>query len=287
MKIYCPAKINVFLDITKKYKNEYHKIESVFLETNLCDELNYKIISPEKCIIKNLPSDIDPENNLINKAYETFFKYSNSQKIGIEIDIIKNIPLGGGLGGGSSDAAGILKILNRLCNTKFSSAKLKEIGKKIGSDVPYFIDCGTQKVTGTGEITNNIKSKIKFYSLMVFPETKISTPIAYQWLDEDKLIYNSFENQKKQKTLINAIKTGNYDSFITSIYNKFEISIFKRFNELNIIKNNILKSGADGALMSGSGSTMLGFFKSCEKMKKSIEILRKKGYKLTTIETQQ
>ena len=158
MKIYCPAKINVFLDITKKYKNEYHKIESVFLETNLCDELNYKIISSEKCIIKNLPSDIDPENNLINKAYETFFKYSNSHKIGIEIDIIKNIPLGGGLGGGSSDAAGILKILNRLCNTKFSSAKLKEIGKKIGSDVPYFIDCGTQKVTGTGEITNNIKS---------------------------------------------------------------------------------------------------------------------------------
>ena len=98
---------------------------------------------------------------------------------------------------------GILKILNRYCNTRFSSQKLKEIAAHIGADVPYFIDAGTQKITGFGEITRNINNpKLHFYSLMVFPETKIPTPFAYQCLDEDKLIFNSYENQIKLKMMI-------------------------------------------------------------------------------------
>lgn len=284
MIVHCPAKINVFLDITKKYKNNFHRIESIFFETNLADELICKIIPSQECIIKNSASIIDPKDNLICKAYEIFFKYSKIKKIGIEIEIKKNIPLGGGLGGGSSDAAQTLKVLNNFCKTGFSSKKLKKIAMSIGSDVPYFIDGGVQKVTGAGEITHNINSKIKFYSLMVFPTIHVSTPFAYKCLDEDELISNSYENQSRQKMIIKAIQTGNYDLFISSLYNKFEQSIFTRYEKLYLIKTDILNSGADGALMSGSGSTMLGFFKSFEKMKKSIEILEKKGYKLTTFE---
>ena len=287
MTIHCPAKINVFLDVTKKYKNNFHRIESVFFETNLRDELICLKNSSQECIVQDITNSIDSKSNLINKAYEIFFKQTNAKKIGLNIELKKNIPLGGGLGGGSSDAAGILKILNRYCKTNLSSDKLKEIAKYIGADVPYFIDGGTQKITGFGEITQNINNpKIHFYSLMVFPETKIPTPFAYQCLDEDKLIFNSYENQMKFKMMITAIKTGSYDLFINSLYNKFEKSIFHRFNELLTIKNDILKSGADGALMSGSGSTMIGFFNSCKKIKKSIEILEKKGYKLITFETQ-
>ena len=287
MTIHCPAKINVFLDVTKKYKNNFHRIESIFFETNLKDELICSKNSSQECIVRDTTNFIDSKSNLINKAYEVFFDYTKIKKIGLDIELKKNIPLGGGLGGGSSDAAGILKILNRYCNTHFSSQKLKEIAKHIGADVPYFIDGGTQKITGFGEITRNINNpQIHFYSLMVFPETKIPTPFAYQCLDEDKLIFNSYENQTKLKMMIKAIKTGNYNLFISSLYNKFEKSIFIRFSELQTIKNDILKSGADGALMSGSGSTIIGFFNSCKKMKKSIEILEKKGYKLITFETQ-
>lgn len=284
MIVHCPAKINVFLDITKKYKNNFHRIESIFFETNLADKLIYKIISSQECIIKDSTSIIDTQDNLIRKAYETFFKYSRIKKIGIEIEVKKNIPLGGGLGGGSSDAAQTLKVLNSFCKTGFSSKKLKEIAASIGSDVPYFIDGGVQKVTGTGEITHNINSKIKFHSLMIFPKVHISTPFAYKCLDEDGLVSNSYKNQIKQKMIITAIQTGNYNLFISNLYNKFEQSIFTRYKELALIKTDILNSGADGALMSGSGSTILGFFESFEKMKKSIEMLEKKGYKLTTFE---
>lgn len=285
MLVYCPAKINVFLDVTRKYKNAFHRIESIFFETNLTDELNCKIIQSQECLVKDSMSIIDSNENLICKAYNAFFNYSKIKKIGIEIEIKKNIPLGGGLGGGSSDAAQTLKVLNKICKTGFSSRKLKEIAASVGSDVPYFIDGGVQKVSGVGEITNNIDSKIKFYSLMIFPEIHVSTPFAYKCLDEDNLISNSYKNQIRQKTMIRAIKSGNYELFINCLYNKFEQSIFARYEKLKSIKNDILNSGADGALMSGSGSTMLGFFNSLEKMKKSIEILEKKGYKLTTFET--
>ncbi len=284
MTVFCPAKINVFLDVTQKYKNGFHKIESVFFETSLVDELIYEKNSSKECIING--SSINSKDNLIFKAYEVFFNNTKCKKIGLNVELKKNIPLGGGLGGGSSDAAGMLKILNNICKTGLSSKRLKEIAVQIGSDVPYFIDGKTQIVTGTGNITRKINSKINFYSLMVFPETKISTPDAYGWLDEDKVIYNSFENQMNHKRLIKAIENGNYDLFIHSLYNKFEKSIFSRFEELQLIKDEIIKSGADNALMSGSGSTILGFFNSFEKMQKSVEILRKKGYKLTTIETQ-
>lgn len=285
MTVFCPAKINVFLDITKKYKNNFHRIESIFFETDLTDELTCKIIPQQECIIKDSNSIIDSEENLIRKAYEAFFKHSKIKKIGIEIEVKKNIPLGGGLGGGSSDAAQTLKVLNKLCKTGFSSKKLKEIAMSIGSDVPYFINGKVQKVTGVGEITRNINSKIKFYSLMIFPEIHVSTPFAYKCLDEDGLISNSYENQVRQKMIVEAIKTGNYALFINNLYNKFEQSIFARYEKLALTKSDILNSGADGALMSGSGSTMLGFFDSFEKMQKSIEILEKKGYKLTTFET--
>lgn len=285
MLVYCPAKINVFLDVTRKYKNAFHRIESIFFETNLTDELNCKIIQSQECLIKDSMSIIDSNENLICKAYNAFFNYSKIKKIGIEIEVKKNIPLGGGLGGGSSDAAQTLKVLNKICKTGFSSRKLKEIAASVGSDVPYFIDGGVQKVSGVGEITNNIDSKIKFYSLMIFPEIHVSTPFAYKCLDEDNLISNSYKNQIRQKAMIRAIKSGNYELFINCLYNKFEQSIFARYEKLKSIKNDILNSGADGALMSGSGSTMLGFFNSLEKMKKSIEILEKKGYKLTTFET--
>jgi 4-diphosphocytidyl-2-C-methyl-D-erythritol kinase len=285
MTIFCPAKINVFLDVTKKYKNNFHRIESVFFETNLADELIYNEIPSHECIIKG-NSSINSEDNLIFKAYEAFFNNTKCKRIGIEVEFKKNIPQGGGLGGGSSDAAGMLKILNNICKTKLSSKKLKEIAAQIGSDVPYFIDGKTQIVSGTGSITRKINSKINFYSLMVFPEIKISTPSAYNWLDEDQVISTSFENEIKFKKLITAIENGNYDLFVHSLYNKFEKSIFSRFNELHFIKNEIIESGADNALMSGSGSTILGFFNSFEKMQKSVEILRKKGYKLSTIETQ-
>lgn len=285
MLVYCPAKINVFLDVTRKYKNAFHRIESIFFETNLTDELNCKIIQSQECLVKDSMSIIDSNENLICKAYNAFFNYSKIKKIGIEIEVKKNIPLGGGLGGGSSNAAQTLKVLNKICKTGFSSRKLKEIAASVGSDVPYFIDGGVQKVSGVGEITNNIDSKIKFYSLMIFPEIHVSTPFAYKCLDEDNLISNSYKNQIRQKAMIRAIKSGNYELFINCLYNKFEQSIFARYEKLKSIKNDILNSGADGALMSGSGSTMLGFFNSLEKMKKSIEILEKKGYKLTTFET--
>lgn len=278
------AKINVFLDVIKRYKTGYHALNSIFLEIDFHDSIQYKQIQTKKCEVIEKTGTINPEQNLLLDAYHAFFHYIKRSPIGIQFDLEKRIPTGGGLGGGSSNAAAVLKILRQITQTPISDKKLEKLACTLGSDVPYFIKGKTQKVRGQGQFLSSLPvKKMDLKILLLLPEVRIATVDAYRWLEEDHLVTLSYQNQKKYRTMQNALITGDYPLFIHSLYNKFEEAVFKRNKELEAIKNKMLNSGLDNALMSGSGSSFLGFSDSNEKLGKSIEILTEKGYKVREI----
>lgn len=277
------AKINIFLDVVSLYKNGFHGIKSIFLETCLADKIEYSVNKSGVCIV-NDKSGIIPSVNLITKAYDLFYDKTGLKKIGIIFDVTKNIPAGGGLGGGSSNAASVLKILNKLSNYPLSIKKLESISAEIGSDIPYFITGKSKKVFGKGELLSKIKTtKIDLHTVLLFPNTGVSTPDAYRWIDEDKNYYRTYDANKKYNMLIEGLINNIPEKIIAGLFNKFENSVFKRIPELKKIKDDMLYSGLDAAIMSGSGSTMIGFSLSKGKLDKSVDILNEKGYKVRVI----
>ncbi|OHD23994.1 MAG: 4-(cytidine 5'-diphospho)-2-C-methyl-D-erythritol kinase [Spirochaetes bacterium GWD1_27_9] len=277
------AKLNLFLDVISCYKNGYHSIKSLFVETNLFDTIQFERNDIGKIRIFD-KSNILPEENLLKKASDKFIGVVGKIPFGIDFYIEKNIPIGGGMGGGSSNAASVLKILNKAWNINFSQKKLELIGVKIGADVPYFVKGGVQKVFGIGEILKKLKTKkIDLNILLIFPEISVSTPEAYKMIDEAKICKETYFNNKKFKNLISGFENGSYSQIVDNLYNKFEEVVFKKHNILSEIKANILKSGADVSLMSGSGSTMFGIYENSKKLEDGIEHLLKYNYKFKNI----
>ena len=277
------AKVNIFLDVVSVYKNGYHGIKSIFLETDLFDTLDYSINETKTIEVTDKENNL-PVDNLLTKAYQAYYRFSNRPKIGIHIDINKKIPIGGGMGGGSSNAAAILIILNKQNKNEFSKKELIKIAKTIGADVPYFIQSKTQKVFGYGELLSPIKTPMTHLNaIIVIPDEKVPTSDAYKYLDEMKLSCESYSSKKMFNNMVTGIQSNNIPLIIHSLYNKFEIPIFKQCPALFNIKNEMLKTGLDAVLMSGSGSTMMGFAINNEKINKSIDILKGKGYKIQAV----
>ena len=271
------AKINLFLDIISKYKNDYHGIKSIFSEISLYDLIEYDLNESGKLNFIDRDGKL-PDDNLLAKAGKVFSGNFKSLDFGIDFYIKKNIPIGGGLGGGSSNATSVLKILNKNNKTCFTKKKLKKMGKTLGADIPFFIDGGIQIVKGIGEKLKKINiKKMDLNILLVFPNTGISTKRAYELIDENGLYKNSRLYKKKYTNLIKSLKQNNYYGIINNLYNTFEEVIYKEYPELKKIYNEILISGADKALLSGSGSTILGFYSSRENMEKGLEKLLKNG----------
>ena len=279
------AKINIFLDIISLLDNGYHNIRSVFCEISFFDDIKYKNNK-----ISKLRYFTQDENNLVVKAGKLFNNNLKNTISGLDFFLKKNIPLGSGLGGGSSNAAAVIKILNEYYNLKLSSEKLKDLSKKIGADVPFFIDGGIQKkkvhqkVEGFGEKTNKIiESPLNLNIILVFPEINISTVTAYKLIDKKGLNKETTVNKKKYIKLLNAIKDNNYQEVINNIYNKFEEVIFPEYPKLKKIYNEILDTKADKVFMSGSGSTLVGIYPTVKIMKKGIRSLKKIGYRVKQV----
>jgi len=272
------AKLNLFLDVVKLYKNKYHKIRSLFVQTDLFDLLEYEKNNIREIRVFDKSNKLPPEN-LLTKAAKVFIENYGKIKFGVDFYITKNIPIGGGMGGGSSNAAGVLKILNNLYGKKFGNKKLKQIGAKIGADVPFFIDGGLQKITGLGEINSKLKSEIKSLDLLlIMPDIGVPTPEAYKKIDENNLSKDLYINKKKYQNIVKGFAFGDFDLAVKNIYNKFEEVVFKEYPVLDKIKSDILESGALSGFMSGSGSTMAGIYKNHSDKQKAVINLKNKGY---------
>jgi len=248
------CKINLGLQILNKRNDNFHNLESIFVEIHLFDDIIFK-----KSNIFQFTSDNESitqlKNNTISQAYNHLRLLSNNHQE-YSIHLSKNIPIGSGLGGGSSNAATVLKVLNNLWGLQLSNDKLMQIGASIGSDVPFFINGGVQYIEGVGNILtplNDIKIS-KYIILLVYPNIHIDTQWAYQSLKkglEVEKSYNKFldfNNQVNWKLL----------------KNDFENVVFSTYPEISEIKKQLISKKVLYAGLSGSGSTVYGVFANNE-----------------------
>ncbi len=259
MTLNSPAKINFGLNVISKRPDGYHDIETIFYPISLHDEIIVKNSGSFqfKCNIDTLTSGKD---NLIIKAVNLLKEYLR-QDFQLDIVLKKNIPIGAGLGGGSSNAASILLALNELFQLKLSYEELFNIATKIGSDVLFFLDPKPKFAEGKGDILQQINFKINYPILIVNPGIHVSTPWAYS-----KII------PQKPKRNLNTIIENGFDDFSKLngiIINDFEEVVFNKFPEIGRIKEELFKSGAEFSLMTGSGSTLFGIFPDLKKAKEA------------------
>ena len=250
MEINSYAKINLGLHILSKRQDGYHNIITVFQEVDFYDQISIK--KSENFIFETNVEWLDKKNNTCIQAFNaTKEKFPNISNI--KINLIKNIPPGAGLGGGSSNGTSTLKGINELFALKMSHDDLIELSKKISADSPFFVNGGLQIGEGTGGDLSPVESHLNgVYILLVMPDIKIDTKNAYKkCLLKDK-------TNIKFAGMLDELK--NYDLSSELFYNDFEVYVFKTHPEIGKIKLTILDLGAKYASLSGSGSTVFGIF---------------------------
>ena len=249
LKLNCPAKLNLNLSVLSKRTDGMHEIKTQFQLINLFDEMLIKKTSSTSISVKtNLGTSIDGEENIVFDAVRSLSNYIGKE-IHCDIEIVKNIPLGGGLGGGSSNAAAALIGINFLFKLGLSFSELMKLGKKLGADVPFFIFGKNAHASGIGEkLSEEIKHSNKKY-LLLFPQVHSSTKELFsEW---DDLSKNSQESilMKEENSFLPIFLEKNQD-------------IKKIFNELN--KNNSFK-------LSGTGSTIFCAYNDKSEIEKTLK----------------
>ncbi len=253
MLIFPNAKINIGLNVVEKRPDGYHNIETVFYPIGLSDVL--EIEPSETCSdysfsASGIELSGDPEDNLIIKAYRLL--RSQYQFSAVDISLVKQIPFGAGLGGGSSDAAFALKAMNERFELKITSRKLEQLASKLGADCPVFIKNKPVFASGIGNVFTSIDLSLKgHFLLLVKPDIHVSTPEAYSLITP----------KKPEISLLELIKQP-IENWKDCIQNDFEKSVFAKYPEIENIKNNLYRMGAIYASMSGSGSSVYGIFES-------------------------
>ena len=254
LNYYAFSKINLGLQVLNRREDGYHNINTVFYLINLFDEISFSQSDIIK--VETIPDlGISLEENLIYKAGKLFLKTFRISG-GFEAVVKKNIPSGGGLGGGSSDAATTIIALNRLYNIDAVYANLHEIVIQVGSDCAFFLSGSRMaKATGRGEKIKYLHSPLKCNIAIVNPGIHVSTPLAYKLLNRTKEVPEEID--------FVSIIEQHHDSpvnFRGKITNDFEDVAFEMHPEIRNIKEKLYSIGADFALMSGSGSTVFGLF---------------------------
>ncbi|MBC8312173.1 MAG: 4-(cytidine 5'-diphospho)-2-C-methyl-D-erythritol kinase [Candidatus Marinimicrobia bacterium] len=256
------AKINLGLTVVNKREDGYHNIDSLFIELELHDTISFSPNDSFSLTTNFLDLPVDA-SNLVSKAYNLLLPHKAKSTPEYSIHLEKKIPMGGGLGGGSSNAATTLKALNQLWNCGFDNKNLCKLGASLGADVPFFIEGGIQHVTGIGEILNPVEFKAlsNLQFLLIVPEIHVSTEWAY------KALNISLQSNKKVPKF--SPLTG---PVIWQLFeNDFERVIRSTYPEIDEIKSQLYDCGAIYAGMSGSGSTVFGIFDNRELLQKSSE----------------
>ncbi|MHC4885208.1 MAG: 4-(cytidine 5'-diphospho)-2-C-methyl-D-erythritol kinase [Planctomycetota bacterium] len=247
-----PAKINLFLEVMGKRNDGFHEIESVFQEIDLADELSVTLRTDGEvrlaCDHPDLPCG---EENLVVRAGRLLQREAGCG-LGADIHLTKRIPMGGGLGGGSSDAAATLSTLDRLWGCGLSFDVLLALAAELGSDVPFFLYGGTCVCRGRGEMITRVAPLPPVEMLLILPEWGVSTPEAYRALAGEPLGSNPVEG------FLKTLEVGAPTEWLGCLFNRFEEAVFRLepregelFRRLQLLDFSALR-------MSGSGSTIFG-----------------------------
>lgn len=268
IKVNSNGKINLSLDILYKREDGYHEIESVMQEVDLADRLTFKR-RKEGLTIKSNSSGIPlDENNLVYKVWQRMCRYTG-RKEGLEVYIEKNIPVGAGLAGGSSNSAATFKAINKLWDLNLEEDKLCELGEELGADIPFCIKGGTCLAKGIGGDLEELEALKDVNILLCNPGFQVSTPDAYRLVDLDR-------PRQDLKELIKAIGAGDINGVASNIANKMERGVIKQYPIIGRIKRDALLEGALASLMTGSGPTVFAIFEDEETMYKVARKLGKK-----------
>ena len=270
MKIKAYAKINIALDVVGKRDDGYHLLRMIMQTIDLYDTIEIEKINSGinlKCNKHYVPTD---ERNLAYKAAK-LFKETYSIDDGVDIDLIKNIPVSAGLAGGSTDAAGVLKLMNKMFNINADDEELKALGLKLGADVPYCINGGTALCEGVGEkITqlNLFKDKIL---VLIKPPFGVSTKEVYKNFDLSKVIFHPRIDE-----LIKRMEKDDVYFVANNMKNLLENVTLKKHRVITSIKEEVKLNDAIGTMMSGSGPTVFAFFDDMLKAQMCYDNMKKK-----------
>ncbi len=264
------AKINLYLDVLNKREDGYHNIVSVMTEVK--SDSFYDTVTVKKAVGRSMTCS-DPtltvgDDNLCLKAANAFFNALGTND-GCFIELEKHLPREAGLGGGSSDAAAVLRALNGLYDGVFTVDELCAVGAKIGADVPFCVKGGTCLCEGIGEILNPFPSLPDCHIVISGGVGKVSTPEAYRIID------NTPPSADGDITALRtAMANGNLNEIGKHLYNRFEDTL----PSCRAVKNAFIENGAVGTLMSGSGSAVFGIFDTENGAKTALNGLKNAGY---------
>ena len=250
MVVFPNAKINLGLHITSKRADGYHNIESVFYPIPLNDALEITENKLKKNNFNTIGIKI-PQNgklNLVEQAWEIVNEFKAIPNV--DLELLKNIPIGAGLGGGSSDAAFCIKGLNKLFNLKIEEGKVLEMAGRLGADCAFFVKNKAIYAEGIGDEFSDLNLTLKGkFLVLVYPNIHVSTPIAYKHVVPSQ---PKFDIKKVLKSPIEDWKS--------KLVNNFESSVFVEYPFIESIKNKLYEKGALYASMSGSGSSVYGIY---------------------------
>ena len=254
------AKLNLTLDVLGKREDGYHDLQSVMQTISVRDDIEIDIGTGKpwclKCDKEGIPCD---ERNLAWKAAKVYLDTMTKEPDGIEIRITKRIPSEAGMGGGSADAAAVLRALNRHYGEPLSIGALAELGAQVGSDVPFCVVCGTAMVEGRGEKLRKLPDMPDCIFVVCKPEFSVSTPALYKKLDETVI-----GKRPDNRAMESALLAGDLEKVCQNVFNVFDPVVTAEHNELNYIKSLLHQYGAAAYQMTGSGSAVFAIVSEFE-----------------------
>ena len=288
IKEHAYAKVNLYLDVISRRDDGFHDIKTVMHSISLFDEITVSVRESDRGCVRltvdgaRLPVD---SRNLAVRAAELFLSATliNAE---VNIRLNKRIPIAAGLAGGSSDAAAVLRALNKAFKRPLTEKRLLQLASELGSDVPYCLIGGTALCFGRGEEMERLPEKLKLTLVVAIADEYVSTPMAYATLDE---MYSDFKVERTDLSnrYFNEIMASIHSGILTDskLYNIFEKPIFKTCFKAESIKKDMIEFGATHALMSGSGPSVFGIFKNRNDAERAVSYFDKNGIRAYFAET--
>lgn len=270
MKIKAYAKINIALDVVGKREDGYHLLKMIMQTVDLYDVIEITKIDSDIKLICNKPYVPIDERNLAYKAAKLFKETYNIED-GVSINLTKNIPVSAGMAGGSTDAAGVLKVMNRIFNINASDEELRALGLKLGADVPYCINGGTALCEGIGEKITQLKPFNDKIVVIVKPPFGVSTKEVYKDFDLSKVIFHP-----RTEDIIRAMENDDIHFVSNNMKNLLENVTLRKYRVILNIKESMRSYDALGTMMSGSGPTVFAFFDDMLKAQICYDEMKKK-----------
>lgn len=263
------AKVNLTLQVGSRRPDGYHAVMSVMQRISLWDTVTVERGTGRDILLCSVPVTESADDNLCMKALRAFFAETGIKSDGVTITLEKHIPVQAGLGGGSSDAAAVLRALRTLYAPDISDGRLETLAARLGSDVPFFIRGGTQLATGRGEVVSPLPQLAAGWFVVVKPDEGYSTAEMYRRLDEpgSLLVRNS-------RYMQDAVAANNVHAVAVELHNSFE-RVVPKDSSLRTIKDALRAQGALGTLLSGSGSAVFGLFDDQSAAAAAAEALKK------------